>query len=227
MVVIGTGTFCIANYNVAFVSVAFVVGIALLFLGAAELSVNRGRAIQGDSDEVDIEGMIAVLVGAVFLSGEVSEDVAVTTLFGIWTIVEGLRSVSSTHFNIRANTTSDNVAQILGVVTTLLGVYSFFNISLFDFKVLGLVGVSLLLIGTNRFRFALMVDYKKPEFLTGNHEKLADAKHEEKIAMQKAKDAIRETKAIQKRITDIDKAIAKEGSLTVNEDDRRRTKGNK
>lgn len=227
MLVVGTGTFCIANYNVAFVSVAFIVGIALLFLGGAELIVGRGRTMKKDSDEVDIEGMIAVLVGAVFLSGEVSEDVAVTALFGIWTIVEGLRSVSSTHFDLRTNSTSNNIAQILGIVTTLLGVYSFFNISLFDFKVMGLVGASLLLIGMNRFRFALMVEYKKPEFLTGNHEKLADAKREEKIAMQQAKEAIRETKAIQKRIAEIDKAIAKEGSLQVSEDDRRRTKGSK
>ena len=79
--------------------------------------------------------------------------------------------------------------------------------------VAGLALAALFLLGMCRFRIALSIEYRTPDMLTGNKERLADAKRDEKRAMQKAKEGIRETKEARERITKAKKAIEKEESM--------------
>ena len=212
---LGAGTFCMANENVPFISVAFVVGVVVLFLGLCELIAIRVSVVRGyeSASEINAEGLIALILGVVFLSGQVTEGVAVTSLFALWTATEGARSITQSSYDFRANSATDNIMLAIGVITALFGTYMFFNSILFRLPVILRVGISLFLIGMNRFKLALGIEYKAPEFLSGNEEKLAEAKRAEKAAMQKAKEAIRETKAAQARISKLNKEIAKEASL--------------
>lgn len=214
-VILATGTFCIANSSVTFISVAFLVGIAVLFLGLCELVVNRAATVTSyeSKREINAEGLVAVILGIVFLSGTITESAAVVALFALWTAMEGVNSISNSNIHIRMNSKMDNLLVEIGAITAVFGVYMFFNKLLFNIPSLMLVGISLFLIGINRFRIALAIEYNAPEFLTGNQEKLNEAKLEEKRAMAKAKEAIRETKEAQKKISRISKEIAKEQSM--------------
>lgn len=214
LIVVGTGTFCLANSSVPFIAVAFVVGVAVLVLGVVELIVNRATVMNSyeTEDEINVEGLTAVILGVVFLAGQIQEDVATVAIFALWITIEGLKAVSANGLQFRLNQ-EDTITRIIGVVMTLFGLYMFFNGMLFNIKVTFMIGVALVMMGFSRFRVALAIEYRKPEFLTGNKEKLAEAKREEKQAMKKAKDAIKETKDIQRRISKITADIAREESM--------------
>lgn len=215
LLVVGVGTFCIANASVPFVGVAFIVGMAVLLMGICELVVNRVTNMSSyeSKKEVNVEGFTSVILGCVFLSGQVTEDVAITAVFALWMTLEGLKAASSVNFNFRTQSPLDRFTEALGIVMTLFGVYMFYNMMLLDFKILTLVGTALFLLGMCRFRIALSIEYRTPDMLTGNKERLADAKRDEKRAMQKAKEGIRETKEARERIAKAKKAIEKEESM--------------
>lgn len=225
IMIVGVGTFCIANSNATFISVAFIVGLALLIMGICELVVNRVTVVQAYETEKDVnaEGFTAVIIGIVFLSGQITEYYAVTAIFALWITEEGLKAFSSADFNIRTQSLTDTFTKLLGVIMTLLGVYMFFNSRLLNLPALMEVGAAMFLLGLSRFRIALAIEYQKPDVLTGNQEKLEDAKRDEKRAMQKAKEGIRETKIARARIEKVKKAIQKEESM-LRLTERRRSK---
>ncbi len=225
LLVVGTGTFCIANAGAAFAGVAFPVGIAILVMGVCELIVKRNTIVSSyESDqEVDVEGFTSVILGGVFLAGQLSEDAAITAVFALWMTLEGLKALSSVNFNIRTQSATERLTQLLGITMTAFGVYMFFNVKLFDLKILTMVGAALFMLGLSRFRIALSIEYRAPEMLTGNEERLADAKRDEKRAMKKAKEGIRETKEARERMAKARKAIDKEKSM-LHLTERRRSK---
>lgn len=228
IIIVVTGTFCLANATAAFTAVAFVVGVALVFLGAMELLVSRATVMRAGENinEINAEGLTAGILGVVILAGQISEEVTVTAIFALWLVMDGLRSLSSVRRDVRTNSREDNLLFLLGSAMTLCGLYMFFNKALLDIRVMGLIGIAMILIGLSRFKVALAIEYRKPEFLTGNQEKLDEAKRAEKRAMKKAKEGIRETREIQKRISRLTREIAKEQSLKEGSELRRRAKKN-
>ena len=228
-VLLATGAFCIANSTVPFVSVAFIVGITFIFFGVCELLLN----ISAEKDNADnaanihmmgVDGMKTIIFGAAFLMGQFVEEGTVMALFAFFMINEGLNTMKTARLVITKNTKDDNIDQLLGALISIYGIYMIFNRSLLNFNVLGLVGAAIFLIAVNRFRMTFNLNYKRPGFLTGTQEKLDEAKREEKLAMKKAKEGIRETKEIQRRIAKLNRQKAIEDSQTIKEEDRRRTK---
>lgn len=224
---VAAGTFCIANSTEPFAGAAFVIGVVLLFLGICELIADRVYAIRHNTEELDVEGFIYIVLGIVILTGMLAENSAVMATFALWSVIEGLRTMSGKRFNLRDNSKDENVTQLLGVITTAFGIYMFFNIALFNFPVLMMVGIVVFLIGTNRFLFALNIQYSAPEFLTGTHERLAEAKAEEKKAMAKAKEGIRETNVARRKIERLSREAARAGNMKIDDKDRRRSRGNR
>lgn len=225
LLVVGTGTFCIANSSVPFTSVSFIVGIAILIMGVCELAINRmaNVGMYESEKDVNVEGFTSVVLGIVFLANQVTETVAVTVLFALWMTLEGLKILSSVNFNLRLQSVRERFTELLGVCMTLCGIYMFFNTQLLNLKTLTMVGVALFMLGLSRFRIALSIEYRAPDMLTGNEERLADAKRDEKRAMKKAKEGIRETKEARERMAKARKAIDKEKSM-MRITERRRSK---
>lgn len=224
---VAAGTFCIANSTVPFAGASFVIGVVLLFLGICELIADRVYAIRHNTEELDVEGFIYIVLGIVILTGMLAENSAVMATFALWSVIEGLRTMSGKRFNLRDNSKDENITQLLGVITTAFGIYMFFNIALFNFPVLMMVGIVVFLIGTNRFLFALNIQYNAPEFLTGTHERLAEAKAEEKKAMAKAKEGIRETNVARRKIERLSREAARAGNMKIDDKDRRRSRENR
>ncbi len=225
LLVVGTGTFCIANSSVPFTSVSFIVGIAILIMGVCELAINRmaNVGMYESEKDVNVEGFTSVVLGIVFLANQVTETVAVTVLFALWMTLEGLKILSSVNFNLRLQSVRERFTELLGVCMTLCGIYMFFNTQLLNLKTLTMVGAALFMLGLSRFRIALSIEYRAPDMLTGNEERLADAKRDEKRAMKKAKEGIRETKEARERMAKARKAIDKEKSM-MRITERRRSK---
>ena len=208
------GTFCVANSTAAFTSVAFVVGSALLIMGVLELIVFRNVGYEDNmiTKTYVVQAVISAFLGIMFLSGQVSEDVAVTAIFAMMLMTSGLAADFSINIDIRTNSLSEKRTSILGTAMTLLGAYMFFNKSVLNMHVMLLIGVAAILIGIDRFRIGMSLDYSKPEFLSKNEEKLERAKREEKRNTRIAIEATRRSREQRNKIKQLEEEIAKERS---------------
>ncbi|MDD5824171.1 MAG: DUF308 domain-containing protein [Firmicutes bacterium] len=207
-----TGTFCIANASVAFASTAFVVGVIMCFVGIVELLVSRNTSINEDRGDMNfpVSGMILVLVGVSVLSGVVAEDVTVAVLFAFIVARDGFIDIFGLGTNFAEQDIDEKITFAVGSLSVLVAVYMLYNSMLLNLPTQMLVGFVIILMGIRRFRAAMQINYTHPGFLTGNEEKLADAQREEKRAMAKAKEGIRESKEAQRRIEKIKHDIAVE-----------------
>ena len=206
------GTFCVANSTAAFTSVAFVIGGALLIMGALELIVfrNVGYGDNMITKTYVVQAVISTFLGVMFLSGQVSEDVSVSAIFAMMLMTSGLAADFSINIDIRTNSLSEKRTFILGTAMTLLGAYMFFNKSVLDIHVMLLIGVAAILIGIDRFRISMSLDYNKPEFLSKNEEKLERAKREEKRNTRIAIEATRRSREQRNKIKQLEEEISKE-----------------
>lgn len=206
------GTFCVANSTAAFTSVAFVIGGALLIMGALELIVFRGVGYEDNmiTKTYVVQAVISTFLGIMFLSGQVSEDVSVSAIFAMMLMTSGLATDFSINIDIRTNSLSEKRTFILGTAMTLLGAYMFFNKSVLDIHVMLLIGVAAILFGVDRFRISMSLDYNKPEFLSKNEEKLERAKREEKRNTRIAIEATRRSREQRNKIKKLEEEISKE-----------------
>ena len=206
------GTFCVANSTAAFTSVAFVIGGALLIMGALELIVFRhvGYGDNMITKTYVVQAVISTFLGVMFLSGQVSEDVSVSAIFAMMLMTSGLAADFSINIDIRTNSLSEKRTFVLGTAMTLLGAYMFFNKSVLDIHVMLLIGVAAILIGVDRFRISMSLDYNKPEFLSKNEEKLERAKREEKRNTRIAIEATRRSREQRNKIKQLEEEISKE-----------------
>ena len=220
------GTFCVANSTAAFTSVAFVVGSALLIMGVLELIVFRNVGYEENmiTKTYVVQAVISTFLGVMFLSGQVSEDVVVTAIFAMVLMTSGLAADFSINIDIKTNSLSEKRTFVIGTAMVLLGAYMFFNKSVLNLHVMLLIGIAAILIGIDRFRIGMSLDYNKPEFLSKNEEKLERAKREEKRNTRIAIKATRRSREQRNKIKKLEEEISKERSRRESIDGARRKK---
>ena len=220
------GTFCVANSTAAFTSVAFVVGSALLIMGVLELIVFRNVGYEENmiTKTYVVQAVISTFLGVMFLSGQVSEDVVVTAIFAMVLMTSGLAADFSINIDIKTNSLSEKRTFVIGTAMVLLGAYMFFNKSVLNLHVMLLIGIAAILIGIDRFRIGMSLDYNKPEFLSKNEEKLERAKREETRNTRIAIEATRRSREQRNKIKKLEEEISKERSRRESIDGARRKK---
>ena len=215
LAMIGSGIFCFANASAAFISVAFVVGVIFAFMGIVEI-ITGTRAdfnVLGKGVNLTTDGIMMLVFGVVVLSGQIVDDATAQLLFATWLMLEAL-PVAGSHFDdISDAENKDSSDLVLGVAMLAISLYTFFNTRLININAIILVGVAVLMLGLRRFRLSFDIEYNRPGFLTTNQERLEEAMEEEKQALAKAKEGIKEQKAAQRRIEKIKGDIAQERNL--------------
>ena len=215
LAMIGSGIFCFANASAAFISVAFVIGIMFAFMGIIEV-ITGTRAdfeVLGKGVNLTTDGIMMLIFGVVVLSGQIVDDGTAQMLFATWLMLEAL-PVASSHFeNISDAEIQDNTDLVLGLAMLAIALYTFFNTRLININAIILVGVAVMMLGLRRFRLSFDIEYNRPGFLTSNQEKLEEAMEEEKRALAKAKEGIKEQKNAQRRIEKIKEEITQERNL--------------
>ena len=185
------GIFCSANAGYPFITVAFIVGLAAIYAGLIEILITYKVSGGAESKHwVRIEGITSVVLGFVFITNQISEDVAVASVFGLWIMLIGLRALTRVKDHYEKGSNAYYSVMVLGSITTLMGVYSFFNIALFNIDTLLLIGIMLLLQGFNYVRVAMLMVYKKPELIKTRSERIREAKRRAAEAKKEAKKAL-------------------------------------
>lgn len=215
LAMVASGIFCFANGSATFLSVAFVVGLAFVIVGIIELLLGKKVDIDifGGGVNFAEDGIIMVIFGLVILSGQITDDITAQMLFAMWLVIEGVIEAGRFVEDFKKDAEFENAAVIVNVAILLLGVYTFFNTRLLNVNAIILIGAGIMLLGLRRFRIAYGIEYNRVGFTAGNQEKLEEAEADEKRALAKAKEGIREQKAAKRRIEKIREEIAQEKSI--------------
>ncbi len=213
----GAGIFCVANGSVAFLSLAFVIGIVFMLLGAFEILV--GRRADFELSDADLgmtkDGVIMLLFGAAILSGQITDELSAQTVFALLLTVEGVLSFRSNWLDLMTASREQRIGVGTNMLMIVIGVYMFFNNSTLNLPATLLIGICMIILGLRRAAQAFTIEYNKPGFITGNQEKLREAEEDEKKALAKAKEGIREQKSAQRRIARIKEDIAAEENVLM------------
>lgn len=214
LAMIAAGIFCIANASAAFLSVAFVIGIIFIAVGIVEVVTGKRSDfdVVGKDVSLAIDGIIMIIFGLVIISGQITDDITAQMLFALWMVIEGAIAAGSDITALTKVESNNNADIVLSVAMLILGVYTFFNTRLLDLNAIVLIGATLMLLGLRRFRISFGIEYNRPGFLTGTEERLEEAQAEEKKALAKAKEGIREQKIAQRRIEKIKTEIEQENA---------------
>ena len=209
---VSAGVFCVANGSAAFLTVAFLIGLIFCIMGLTEiiLGVRADFYVTENAGSITKDGVIMLIFGTVILSGQVTDDKTAQMLFAMWLMVEGVLAFKRLSSNLMKVTTDERIMFAISIVMLIFGIYVFFNTALFNFPATMLIGISMMILGLRRFMQSFNIEYSRPTFITGNEEKLQKALEEEKEALAKAKEGIREQKAAQRRIQKIRDDIAAE-----------------
>lgn len=213
----GAGIFCVANGSVAFLSVAFVIGIVFMLLGAFEILV--GRRADFELSDADLgmtkDGVIMLLFGAAILTGQITDELSAQTVFALLLTVEGVLSFKTNWLDVMVSSREQRIGVGANILMIIIGVYMFFNNSTLNLPATLLIGICMIIFGLRRAAQAFIIEYNRPGFITGNEEKLREAEEDEKKALAKAKEGIREQKSAQRRIARIKEDIAAEENVLM------------
>lgn len=206
----GVGIFCMANAGMSFISLAFPVGLLLVIVGVAECFTYK---ITNDDEEdrhwMVIEGQSTFVLGILVLSGRLVSDAAVPVVFGLWILISGIRGFVVVMSNLNKNEKKD-LSFFWGIVvntcSVVMGLYTFYNVSLLMISVLMMLGIILVIQGADIVKLGMDMPKRKPELIKTKEEKVEEAEEAAAKAKRKAKKAIKEAKKARKAASEAAKA---------------------
>ena len=142
VILVITGIFCFAAPGATFVSIAFILGSAMLLSGIS--GVTSYIAI-GSKREVPYlllaEGITSILLGILVLANQIVAEAAIPVFFGLWVMFSGVLRVADGISRMKYGLRQWSWLVALGALGTITGMYSFFNTVLFGFSPVMLTGI--------------------------------------------------------------------------------------
>ncbi len=191
------GVFSIANAGLTFISMAFPIGVILTAIGITECISYRSRYDdEEDRHWVLIDGLTTFILGIVVLTGQLAADIAVPVVFGMWSMVAGIRYlVIITHVDIKEEKNLDFYwTVVVSVCNFVVGLYTFFNSSLFNLSVLMMLGILFVIQGISVIKVGFDTTYRKPDLIKTKEELVAEAERKAEEARAEAKIAVKKAR---------------------------------
>ena len=165
VILILTGVFCFANPGVTFLSMAFILGTAMLLSGIsgilAYLWISKQKEI---SDLLFVEGIMSVILGFLVLSNQLLADAAIPVFFGLWVMFSGILRVVEAYSVRKSGMTVWLMLFAFGILGIVVGLYSFFNTILFTFSAVVLVGILFIMQGINVLLVGLNLSFHHKQY---------------------------------------------------------------
>ena len=119
------GVFCVANGSAAFLTVAFIVGVVFLLMGAAEILIGLRADFDVSENAVSItkDGIIMLIFGAVIITGMITDDTTAQMLFAMWMVIEGILSFSFDKIDVMHITGEERLSFALTFLMLIMGLY--------------------------------------------------------------------------------------------------------
>ena len=163
-----TGVFCFINPGQTFMTMAFVIGAVMVINGlihAVGFMLARGSFGIGDNNGwILIDAILTLLLGILILCNQLTVDMAIPMIFGMWVLVSGLlRFEAATRINRQKKPGNFKAAFITGLVTILVGLVGFINPFVTYVSVIILLGAFLVVQGINSIELGINMPHKVKE----------------------------------------------------------------
>ncbi len=210
------GLFMIFNGGITFMSVAFVIGLLFMLAGVAEcISYKSYRGVEEDNKWVLIDGLVMFLLGFLIIFNKLSADATVPLVLGLWVLTTGVRNIVRAWEKIEHKNTHFYGHAIIGALNLLVGLYMYFNESLFSISVAAMVGVCLITQGLNIIMVASTIIVMKHQKIMTKDELLEQAIVEADAAREAVKEAVKMAKEAKANVTVIEETPEEELDLTL------------
>lgn len=170
VILILTGVFCFANPGATFLSIAFVLGCAMLLSGIsgtfAYIWISRKMEITGS---LMVEGALSIILGLLVLSNQLLADAAIPVFFGMWVMFSGIIRVVEAYTHRKTGRAELIWFLCLGLIGVAAGLYSFFNTVLFAFSAIMLVGILYIVQGFNVLLVGINLSFHRKEHHSREH----------------------------------------------------------
>jgi uncharacterized membrane protein HdeD (DUF308 family) len=163
-----TGIWCFAQRGTVFLSIAFLLGCVMVCAGVLSILIYFfAPGGQKGFGWFLSEGILTVMLGGVVLSNQLLTDPVILHFFGMWILFSGvIRLVASLHLAMAKNN-SWFVYLTIGFVSSVAGLYTFFNQIMFGITVIIRTGVYVLIQGVNILVYAVFIPKKAKKPLGG------------------------------------------------------------
>lgn len=161
------GAFCAINPGETFLALAFIVGAVMLIssvIQAIAYMQGRGNNRKDNNGWILAEAMLTFLLGILVLMNQVTADVAVPMVFGMWVMCSGiLRVVSASQINRKQKKSNFLWTLIIGIICILGGLYAFVNLNMMGLSIALLLSLLFVLQGISILELGIHMPHEKKE----------------------------------------------------------------
>lgn len=181
-----TAVWTYANQGVAFIALAFVLGLVMIIGGLvsffAFFAKCRGKF---HLNYILSDGIIAILLGLIVITNRLVTDIEIPLLFGLAIIFTGTTRIITSFYIGRRRVGLRKYVFILGLIDICFGMYMMYNAAVLSVPNITLAAVSFVLQGIN-ILFGGIEMPKGREYLN-KHAKLEREKKQHKVAQKRIK----------------------------------------
>lgn len=168
ILMVAAGVFCFINPGQTFMTMAFVIGSVMVLNGLIHaLGFLLARSSFGIGDNngwILIDAVLTLLLGIMILCNQLTVDMAIPMIFGMWVLVSGLlRFEASTRINRQKKPANFRAALITGVVTIIVGLLGFINPLITYVSVIVILGIFMIVQGANSIELGINMPHKAKE----------------------------------------------------------------
>jgi uncharacterized membrane protein HdeD (DUF308 family) len=176
---IGTGIWCFAHPGAPFISIAFVLGIAMMISGLSNLFayvVFRKHNPYVPWQFAD--GLLTAIFAGVILSNTILTDGMVVLFFGMWIQFSGVLRITASMVMYKNEIAGWYWTFAPGILSLLTGIYSFFNPLLAGLALVIMIGVIFILQGVNCVAGGIFLKYESRQCAKEKGQKIGRHSHE-------------------------------------------------
>ena len=168
IIMIAAGAFCFINPGQTFMTMAFVIGTVMALFGIIHvLAYVIGRTPHGKGDNngwILIDALLTLLLGILVLFNQLTVDMAIPMVFGMWVLVSGLlRLEAASRIDRQRKPGNFKAALITGVITVVMGLLGFINPFVTYVSIIPILGFFMLIQGINSIELGFNMPHKVKE----------------------------------------------------------------
>ena len=168
IIMIAAGAFCFINPGQTFMTMAFVIGTVMALCGIIHvLAYVIGRTPHGKGDNngwILIDALLTLLLGILVLFNQLTVDMAIPMVFGMWVLVSGLlRLEAASRIDRQRKPGNFKATLITGVITVVMGLLGFINPFVTYVSVIPILGFFMLIQGINSIELGFNMPHKVKE----------------------------------------------------------------
>ena len=168
IIMIAAGAFCFINPGQTFMTMAFVIGTVMALCGIIHvLAYVIGRTPHGKGDNngwILIDALLTLLLGILVLFNQLTVDMAIPMVFGMWVLVSGLlRLEAASRIDRQRKPGNFKATLITGIITVVMGLLGFINPFVTYVSIIPILGFFMLIQGINSIELGFNMPHKVKE----------------------------------------------------------------